>query len=333
MSNTCKDPQSRKQIGFSIRIEGPKVGEARLSAKDLATIVTGTQQAIKRVGQVLYGESSIGKGRKKKDIEEQCEIFLIGWKPGSAVVEFELATPPSQLSLFENIGEESFKAFLLGLETLQAHTDMAAFPRGFDMGVLQACDFFSQVVKRGIDYVRFEPERIEGLPSVTFDLPMRERVRRLLGNPLDRRQIEKCGRLEVLDGHNGLQGRLWEPDGTKWVCIFEPEHLELLPDFWLHTIKVIGKAGSEPTKGHVIEVESVLPLEEEIQQTLSVRDTEASDFWNSLSLEELAHLQGVEATEDIDGLSALWPVDDDPDEMLTHILGERSSRSGIGKEA
>ena len=72
---------------MAIWMTGPKVGEARLSASDLAEIVRRTQQALQRVGQVLYGQSSGGRGRKRRDIEELCELFLVGWKRGSAVAE------------------------------------------------------------------------------------------------------------------------------------------------------------------------------------------------------------------------------------------------------
>ena len=43
-------------------------------------------------------------------------------------------------------------------------------------------------------------------------------------------------------------------------------------------------------------------------------------------LEELAHQQGVSAVNDLDEISALWPADDDPDELLNHIITERNER-------
>ena len=51
-----------------------------------------------------------------------------------------------------------------------------------------------------------------------------------------------------------------------------------------------------------------------------------ADFWKSIPLEELAEQQGVSAASDLDKISALWPADDDPDELLHHILLERSER-------
>src|SRR2546425_11914180 len=93
-----------------IKATGPKVGEARLAASDLAEIIGRTQQALKRIGQVLYGQESLGKGRKKRDIEERCQLFVVAWERGSAVAALEIAPPPDQLNLFDHIGEESLKA-------------------------------------------------------------------------------------------------------------------------------------------------------------------------------------------------------------------------------
>jgi hypothetical protein len=333
-TNRIQTSAPRGRPGFSIKIEGPRVGEARLSVNDLATIILRTQQALKRIGQLLYGESSVGKGRKKKEIEELCELFVVGWKPGSAVAEFELAEPPAQMSLFGDIGEESLKTFLNGMTRLKDEPieTLQALPTGFDPGVLQTCELLARVLDHGIDAITFQPFELQGAAPVTFDRPVRAKVRQLLGKPLDQAQVEKVGRLEVLDGHRGLQGRLWEPDGTKWLCIFKPEHLELLPDAWLRTVKVIGEAVIEPNKERVLNVVAVFPLEKEIAESARGGEAERLPFWTSLPLEELAELQGVQPADDLDQISALWPADDDPDRMLAHILQERSARRRIAQE-
>jgi hypothetical protein len=54
-------------------------------------------------------------------------------------------------------------------------------------------------------------------------------------------------------------------------------------------------------------------------------------FWRSLSLEVLARLQGIKPVSDLDAISALWPEDDDPDQLLEHILSERSARRKIAE--
>ena len=49
------------------------------------------------------------------------------------------------------------------------------------------------------------------------------------------------------------------------------------------------------------------------------------------SLEELAAQQGVSAVEDLDAVGELWPCDDDPEELLQHILAERASRRRLAR--
>jgi hypothetical protein len=326
MANSIQHIKSKGILGLSISVEGPRVGKARVSVDDFAEIMRRTQQALKRIGQVLYGESSIGKGRKKREIEDLCEIFLVSWKPGSAVAEVELAEPPAQLGLFGYIGEESLKAFLKGMEAIQTEPT-PSLPVGYDGGVLQTCDSLGRVLERGIDSIKFEPRNGVALPSIAFDRKLRERIRGLLGKPIGQRQAEKIGRLEELNGHGGLTGRLWEADGTKWLCIFKPDHLELLPDIWLRTVKLVGETVIEPGGERTLSVESILPLDGEIEETGVAEET--FPFWSSPSLEELAEQQRVSPAEDLDAISALWPVDDDPDKLMDHILSDRSARRRI----
>ena len=52
----------------------------------------------------------------------------------------------------------------------------------------------------------------------------------------------------------------------------------------------------------------------------------ARSFWSSLSLSELAEAQGIAPVDDLEALAALWPSDDDPDELLAHVLADRAAR-------
>lgn len=53
---------------------------------------------------------------------------------------------------------------------------------------------------------------------------------------------------------------------------------------------------------------------------------EGFPFWSLLSLEELAEQQRVLPAEDLDEIGSLWPVEDDPDKLMDHILSDRSAR-------
>lgn len=311
---------------LTVTVTGPKVGAARLSAADLAEIVRRTQQALKRVGRVLYGQESARQGRDRADIEQLCELFLIAWKSGSAVAELELGEPPAQMHMFGYIGEESLKAFTAGMVNLKdAAVTPSSLPAGFDRGVLQTCKDLGRVLEHGIDSITFQSQNGVAAQSFALDAPLRARVQELLGLPTDVSSTTKTGRLEELNGHGALSGRLWEANGTRWLCHFKQEHLEQLPEAWMRTVRLTGRATVEEGKERILEVESVDVLDVEI----AAAATQEVPFWESMTLDELADLQGVSAVDDLDQLSALWPVDDDPDELLHHVLHERGARKQI----
>src|SRR2546425_3312229 len=54
-------------------------------------------------------------------------------------------------------------------------------------------------------------------------------------------------------------------------------------------------------------------------------------FWKSIPLEKLVEHQGVAATDDLDGIGALWPADDDPDKLLQHLFTERAERRKLNE--
>jgi hypothetical protein len=62
---------------------------------------------------------------------------------------------------------------------------------------------------------------------------------------------------------------------------------------------------------------------------MSKQDTEQKEdisFWKSTSLDELIEQQGISPTSNLDEISDLWPVDDDPDLLLKHVLQDRTER-------
>ena len=62
----------------------------------------------------------------------------------------------------------------------------------------------------------------------------------------------------------------------------------------------------------------------------TTRSNRAHSVWSSPPLTELAEAQGAAPVEDQEGLAALWPSDDDPDEVLAHVLAERAVRRRQG---
>ena len=137
----------------------------------------------------------------------------------------------------------------------------------------------------------------------------------------------KIGRLEELNGHETLTGRLWEADGTKWTCHFKTEHVACLSSAWMHIVKLTSRPLLKEGKEYGLAVESITVLDE--KTTEETQDAERASFWQSLSLEDLAAQQDV--TPVVDAISALWPTDDDPDALLAHTLRERQERPRVSE--
>lgn len=136
------------------------------------------------------------------------------------------------------------------------------------------------------------------------------------------------GRLEELNGHDGLTGRLWESDGTKWLCRFRADHMPLISMAWMRTAKIIGRTVQADGAERAIDVESLVLLEEPGAEARPP----AASFWHSQSLDELAAQQGISAVSDLDAISAFWPADDEAEELLRHVMNERRLRRSLPKK-
>jgi hypothetical protein len=313
---------------FYVKMAGPKVGNAKLSVSDLAEIIQRTQQALKRIGQVLYGQESHGKGRNKKDIERQCELFLVGWEEGSAIATFELGPQPEQMNIYGFVGEESLKAFIAGMEMMGAEPyDGGHLPTGYDLGVLETIETLGKVFEHGIDSVSFSRDRHRFPETTVYTGAIRERVRTSLGQPGSIAHSTKVGRLEILNGHGGLKGTFWEAGGMRWTCLFKNEHIDILRDAWMQKVKVTGRTNEEE---HSIEVDSLFVIGDDMSE--GSEKGEGRSFWQSVSLEELAEEQGAEAVCDLESIAGLWPADDDPDALFDFILHERRERRRVAAD-
>ncbi|HEX9768362.1 MAG TPA: hypothetical protein VGA50_04220 [Kiloniellales bacterium] len=316
---------------FIVKVAGPAVGPGRLAARDVTAIATRLEQALKRIGQVLHGQESGSKGRKRREIEQLCSLYLVSWEAGSVVAGFELAEPPPQLSLFGYVGENSLNAFVEGMAQLSGDVrETVQLPPGFDTGVLESCESLAAVFDRGIDELTFSSFAAASTRKVAFNPTSRERVRALLKGPVGLGRASKVGRLEVLNGHDGLGGRLWEADGTRWTCVFKPEHLDTLPEAWLKTVTLVGEAklddrGREGT----LTVEAVLIHGDE---SLSALRDEAP-FWRHTKLGEMLERQDVGPVTDLNELAACWPQDEVFDDALAELLQDRLARRKARKHA
>jgi hypothetical protein len=68
-------------------------------------------------------------------------------------------------------------------------------------------------------------------------------------------------------------------------------------------------------------VDSLFVIEDEMRD--HNKQGEGHSFWQSVSLEELAAEQGGGEVSDIDSIAALWPADDNPDDLIEYVLRKR----------
>ena len=69
------------------------------------------------------------------------------------------------------------------------------------------------------------------------------------------------------------------------------------------------------------------PIEQTIRKLPAVRlGGRTSSFWSHASLTDLARVQDVGPVDDLESVAALWPTDDDSDDLLAHLLIERAVR-------
>ena len=92
----------------------------------------------------------------------------------------------------------------------------------------------------------------------------------------------KIGRLEEVNGHRRLTGKLWEANGTQWTCLFRPEHAALLSEAWMHTVQLTGHSIVEEGEEHALQVETITILDKNINKNIEQSESEA--FWQTLSL-------------------------------------------------
>jgi hypothetical protein len=203
-------------------------------------------------------------------------------------------------------------------------------PEGFDAGVIQTVEGIGAILAHGIDEISFCIPDGTVTQQVAYNEDFRTHIRQFISPPEELGLSSKVGRLEVLNGHGELSGRLWEPDGTKWTCAFKKEHLETLSNAWMRNVKISGQVTIGEGKEGSIEVASIVIIDEEIG---NFEEEQFSPFWKSVPTDELAERQGVSPVSSLDELSALWPADDDPDELLRFILAERENRRKLSKDA
>lgn len=270
--------------------------------ENLSHAVSSTRSAIKRIGRVLLGRKDQGNGSPGRRVEQECELFIIGWEEPAARAILELPPPRPQLNLFDNLGRESLSCFLGGLRRISGRgVDPADLPHGFDQDVLGACLELSELLNTGFEAVSFRAR----VSEATLDRACRDRLRQHMITPPRLQCWTLVGRLEALSGRGRLTGVVWDEAGNRWICRFKSSHLDHLSQAWMRWVELTGRARLEPNRDRVLEVESIAV------PGLSQDQAEPPD---------LGDAHPVFGEDDMADLCDLLTPEDDPEEMLKNIL-------------
>jgi len=134
------------------------------------------------------------------------------------------------------------------------------------------------------------------------------------------RKHRVIGRLDRLDGHEGLAGTLWDRDGRVWTCTFPPTLEAELPALWRRRVEVVGMGiAAGPDARGKLEVETIRPVEGPL-------DERGRRFWTAPSLDRLAVEQGVGPIGKVEELLSVWGEERLEGDPFAELMAERARR-------
>jgi hypothetical protein len=265
---------------------------------------------------ILLGQAeSIRKGPRQKSIREEIELDLVEVTHGSpaTVLKFERSLDQQAIEGID-LGLEIIEKTLSGLQQVQRSDD--ELPAGFDPGVLMAWRDLGTLFEKGVDTISFSLNHRPQPMESTYDAAGFHRIQeRIRGPQINIRTIE--GRLLMADfKEHGTRCRIHPSIGDPVLCLFDENRKEEVLDNILRYVKVVGEAKEDPFTGKIStivlhDIQRLEDREEERADLLPQGTPLPTDFWQSLSIEELAQAQGVKPIDDITLLFGTWPGEPD----------------------
>lgn len=322
---------SRRRPLLSIRLEGKAIGEGRIGANHLITLLSQLNKAFLRSSQVLQGTiDSMRRGPKENKIKELLALDIVSLTHGSTatVLSFERSSEPKHLKDMD-AGLKIMESAIIGLDEVQKPA--AVLPPGYDVGVLMAWRDLGTLFDLGVSKIQFTLSHSEKPQVTVFTPPGYQAVQqRIQGPQINIRTIE--GRLLMADfKEHGTRCRVHPAVGEPVLCLFDKECKEEILENILHYVRIKGEAREDSMTGKItsIKIHDIQKLEEqegESAEFLPQGTPITSDFWQSPSMEELAVSQGVRPMSDVNIIFGTWPGSED-DGFEEDILALRKTRT------
>lgn len=319
---------------LKIRFDGDAVGPGMISVDHLLSFLNNMNKAFLRAGRVLAGDAeSVRRGRQPHNIKEEIALNLVLLTHGSpaAVLGFERRHLDVGLPGMDR-GLEIIEKALGGLAAVQGTDD--TLPPGYDAGVLMAWRDVGLLLSKGVSRIDFTLNR-PGTPLMAnLSLEGINRIQeRIKGPQTNIRTIE--GRLLMADfKEHGTRCRVHPSAGEPVLCLFDEAQKDEVLDDILQYVRIVGEAKEDPLTGKISsikihDIERLEGMEGEADYLLPQGTPISRNFWESPSLDELAHSQNVKPFGDIRALFGTWP--DDMDDGFEEAIDElRHSHVGEG---
>jgi len=299
---------------LKVRFNGNAVGSGTISVSHLLRFLSNLNKAFQRIGRVLHGESeSLRRGQPPHNIKREVELDLVLLTHGSpaTVLGFERRQEAPSFQTMD-FGLEILEKAIAGLATVQKDGAEETLPSGYDPGVLMAWRDAGVLFSQGIDEIEFTLNHRQQAARTSFTSNGALRIqRRIQGSERNIRTIE--GRLLMADfKEHGTRCRVHPAAGAPVLCLFDEAQRDEVFEDILHYVRIMGKAREDPTSRKItsIKIHDIQRLEDRQDETADLlpRGTPVSrTFWESLTLEQLAHTQDVHPMTDVRSLFGSWP--------------------------
>ncbi len=289
---------------IEMRLEGPAV-PGRISVDSLAALPKQLQTSLRSI--LSNRRQSIGRFRD--EVEQVCKLDLVSFQPGSAVMLFEFA-PPRDTSTLQGdqgarVAEEMFAVLEGGEQGTQGWT------HSLPAGVLDGFEKLTRGLGEGIDSMQLSLRHKGQTRSVRVTPSFRNHLRVATAAPERAGEVRIEGVVWEIDWKDRT-AELWEADGSKVKLSFGQDQEERITEAKKRRVRVRGQSTGPSDRVREVTIAQVDILEDVPGQP----DPAYGSFRDTLSIDELAHRQGVGAVTSTDSLRGEWLDDESVDDLL-----------------
>ena len=324
---------------LKIRFDGKAVGPGKISVSHLLSFLSNMNKALHRVGRVLQGDDeSVRRGQPPRKIKEEVELDLVLLTHGSQAAVLGFERRQTTLSLPQmDFGVEIYEKALGGLAIVQEGAPTGTLPAGYDTGVLMAWRDAGTLFSQGVAKIEFTlPQHTAPMTTVFTPEGFKRIQKRIQGPQINIRTIE--GRLLMADfKEHGTRCRLHPSAGDPVLCLFDEQQKDEVLENILHFVRIVGEATEDPVSGKIAgikiyDIERLEGRDDEAADLLPQGTPISQDFWESLTLEELARSQNVQTMTSVRVLFGTWPGEENDGfeaaiDELRHSGTKRGGRS------